>query len=144
HGKGATQAFDGWAHDATDLTIIPLNMAEPILIVRGSNAAHGLGFSPHGAGRNFSRTAHLRELAAEYGADSRGLSPNNIADILAKETRGLDVRFFSGNADVSELPGAYKNAAQVKAQISEYGLAEIVDEVIPYGSIMAGDWQKNA
>ncbi len=100
HGKGATPAFDKWADDATDLTIIPLNMAQPILIVRGSNAAHGLGFSPHGAGRNFSRTAHLRQLAAEYGADSRGLSPNNIADILIKETSGLDVRFFSGNADV--------------------------------------------
>ncbi|OIS90557.1 RtcB family protein [Brucella cytisi] len=144
HGKGATPAFDKWADDATDLTIIPLNMAQPILIVRGSNAAHGLGFSPHGAGRNFSRTAHLRQLAAEYRADSRGLSPNNIADILIKETSGLDVRFFSGNADVSELPGAYKNAAQVKSQIGEYGLAEIVDEVIPYGSIMAGDWQKSA
>ncbi|GGA94979.1 RNA-splicing ligase RtcB [Brucella endophytica] len=144
HGKGATPAFDGWAPDATDLTIIPLNMAEAILIVRGSNAAHGLGFSPHGAGRNFSRSAHLRQLAVEYGADSRGLSPNNIADIMAKETAGLDVRFFSGIPDVSELPGAYKNAAQVKAQIGEYGLAEIVDEVIPYGSIMAGDWQKNA
>lgn len=144
HGKGATPAFDNWAPDATDLTLIPLNMAEPILIVRGSNAANGLGFSPHGAGRNFSRTAHLRQLATEYGADSRGLSPNNIADILAKETAGLDIRFFSGIADVSELPGAYKNAAQVTAQIGEYGLADIVDEVIPYGSIMAGDWQKNA
>jgi RNA-splicing ligase RtcB len=144
HGKGATPAFDGWAEDATDLTIIPLNMAEPILIVRGSNAAHGLGFSPHGAGRNFSRSAHLRRLAAEYGADSRGLSPNNIADIMANETAGLDVRFFSGEADVSELPGAYKSAANVRAQIEHYGLAEVVDEVIPFGSIMAGDWQKNA
>jgi tRNA-splicing ligase RtcB (3'-phosphate/5'-hydroxy nucleic acid ligase) len=144
HGKGATPAFDGWAEDATDLTIIPLNMAEPILIVRGSNAAHGLGFSPHGAGRNFSRSAHMRRLAEEYGADSRGLSPNNIADILAKETAGLDVRFFSGFPDISELPGAYKSAANVRAQIEHYGLAEVVDEVIPYGSIMAGDWQKNA
>jgi len=144
HGKGATPAFDNWAHDATDLTIIPLNMAEPILIVRGSNAAHGLGFSPHGAGRNFSRSAHMRQLSAEYGADSRGLSPNNIAAILEKETSGLDARFFSGFADVSELPSAYKSAANVRAQIEHYGLAEVVDEVIPYGSIMAGDWQKNA
>ena len=144
HGKGATPAFDGWAGDATDLTIIPLNMAEPVLIVRGSNAAHGLGFSPHGAGRNFSRTAHLRRLAEEYGADARGLSPNNMAAIIAKETPGLDVRFFSGDADVSELPSAYKNAAAVRAQIEAYGLAEVVDEVIPYGCIMAGDWQKNA
>jgi RNA-splicing ligase RtcB len=144
HGKGATPAFDKWAADATDLTIIPLNMAEPILIVRGSNAAHGLGFSPHGAGRNFSRSAHLRRLAEEYGADSRGLSPNNIADILAKEAAGIDARFFSGFADISELPGAYKSAANVRAQIEQYGLAEVVDEVIPYGNIMAGDWQKNA
>jgi hypothetical protein len=27
-----------------------------VLIVRGKNAENGLGFSPHGAGRNFSRT----------------------------------------------------------------------------------------
>ncbi len=144
HGKGATPAFDKWAEDATDLTIIPLNMAEPILIVRGSNAAHGLGFSPHGAGRNVSRTTHMRHLAEEYGADARGLSPNNIANIMAKQTKGLDVRFFSGVADISELPDAYKSAANVRAQIEHYGLAEIVDEVIPYGNIMAGDWKQNA
>jgi tRNA-splicing ligase RtcB len=144
HGKGATPAFDGWADDATDLTIIPLNMAEPILIVRGSNAAHGLGFSPHGAGRNFSRTGHIRQLCEEYGADSRGLSENNIAAVMAREAAGLDVRFYAGVPDVSELPSAYKNAAAVRAQISEFGLAEIVDEVIPYGSIMAGDWQRDA
>ena len=144
HGKGATPAFDNWADDATDLTIIPLNMAEPILIVRGSNANNGLGFSPHGAGRNFSRTAHIRRLREEYGADSRGLSPNNIAAILAKETNGLDTRFYCGLPDVSELPSAYKSAANVRAQIDHYGLAEVVDEVVPYGSIMAGDCQSNA
>jgi RNA-splicing ligase RtcB len=144
HGKGATPAFDNWAEDATDLTIIPLNMAEPILIVRGSNAAHGLGFSPHGAGRNFSRTAHMRRLGEEFGADSRGLSPNNIAAVMERETSGLDARFFSGIPDISELPSAYKNAANVRSQIEHYGLAEIIDEVIPYGSIMAGDWQRDA
>lgn len=37
------------AEDAAGLTIIPLNMAEPILILRGSGAAHGLGYLPHGA-----------------------------------------------------------------------------------------------
>jgi tRNA-splicing ligase RtcB len=143
HAKGATPAFDGWAHDATDLTIIPLNMAEPILIVRGSNAANGLGFSPHGAGRNFSRTGHMRRLAEEFGADARGLSPNNLAAILERETKGLDARFFCGTPDIAELPGAYKNAANVRAQIAHYGLAEIVDEVIPYGCIMAGNLQQN-
>ncbi|SHN12044.1 RtcB family protein [Roseibium suaedae] len=144
HGKGATPAFNGWAEDATDLTLIPMNMGEPILITCGSNADHGLGFAPHGAGRNMSRTAHMRGLAEEYGADGRGLSPNNIAEILAKETNGLDVRFYSGHADVSELPSAYKSAASVRSQIGHYGLADVVDEVLPFGSIMAGDWKRGA
>jgi tRNA-splicing ligase RtcB len=133
HGKGATPAFDGWAKDATDLTIIPLNMAEPILIVRGTNAAHGLGFSPHGAGRNMSRTKHKAKLG-----------DRTAEDVFADETRGVDARFFSGTIDVSELPSAYKNAASLRRQIEKYKLAEVVDEVIPYGTIMAGDWQANA
>jgi RNA-splicing ligase RtcB len=133
HGKGATPAFDDWADDATDLTIIPLNMSESILIARGSNAPHGLGFSPHGAGRNFSRTRHIAKLGGR-----------DIADVFAEETKGLDARFFSGIVDASELPSAYKSAASVRRQIESYKLAEIVDEVIPYGTIMAGDWQANA
>jgi tRNA-splicing ligase RtcB len=144
HGKGATPAWDGWAADATDLTLIPLNMAEPILIVRGNNAPSGLGFSPHGAGRNLSRTAHKRLKADAIGADSRGMSPRDVAAIFAEETAGLDVRFYSGETDISELPSAYKNAAAVRAQIEQFGLAEVVDEVQPYGCIMAGDWSRNA
>lgn len=133
HGKGATPAFDGWAEDATELTLIPLNMAEPILIARGRDAAHGLGFSPHGAGRNFSRTQHRRRQAGRTDAE-----------IFAAETAGLDARFFCGKPDISELPSAYKNAASVRRQIERFDLAEIVDEVLPHGSIMAGDWEADA
>ncbi len=133
HGKGATPAFDGWAGDATDLTIIPLNMGQPILIVRGKNAVHGLGFSPHGAGRNFSRTAHKRLFEGK-----------SDAEIYAEETRGIDARFYCGTPAISELPSAYKNAATVRSQIERYGLAEVVDEVIPHGCIMAGDWEIDA
>ena len=133
HGKGATPAFDNWAADATDLTLIPLNMAEPILIVRGRNAAHGLGFSPHGAGRNFSRSQHKRMQGGRTDAE-----------IFATETAGIDARFFSGVTDISELPSAYKSAAAVRRQIESFGLAEVVDEVVPFGSIMAGDWEANA
>lgn len=46
--------------------------------------------------------------------------------------------------DISELPSAYKSAAAVRRQIERYGLAEVVDEVLPYGCIMAGDWQADA
>ncbi len=133
HGKGATPAFAGFADDATDLTLIPLNMAEPVLIVRGKDAPHGLGFSPHGAGRNLSRSAHRRQNAGR-----------SQAEILAAETAGIDARFFCGVPDITELPSAYKDAASVRAQIERYGLAEIVDEVIPHGCIMAGDWEVNA
>ena len=128
HGKGATPAFPGWAEDATDLTLIPLNMAEPVLITRGLNRAEAQGFAPHGAGRNFSRGEHAR----------RGLGD------VAGETQGLDVRFYSGKPDRSELPSGYKNAAEVKRQIAHFGLAEVVDEVLPHGCIMAGDWEQDA
>jgi len=133
HGKGATPAFAGFAEDATDLTLVPLNMAEPVLIVRGRDAPHGLGFSPHGAGRNFSRTQHRRMQAGR-----------TAEEIVAAETGGIDARFFCGIPDISELPSAYKSAASVRAQIERFGLAEVVDEVVPHGCVMAGDWQANA
>ncbi|MGB0423068.1 MAG: hypothetical protein ACPGED_02040, partial [Flavobacteriales bacterium] len=71
-------------------------------------------------------------------------SERTVIDVFNEETEGLDVRFFSGEIDITELPSAYKNADAVRKQMEEFGLGEVIDEVIPYGSIMAGDWQKNA
>lgn len=134
HGKGATPAWDGYAEDATGLTMIPLNMAEPVLVVRGRDADHALGFSPHGAGRNFTRTEHRRRMG--------DVTPQQM---LAAETAGLDIRFHAGAVDASELPSSYKRAGAVIEQIRDYGLAEVVDCIDPYGCIMAGDmpqpWQ---
>jgi RNA-splicing ligase RtcB len=126
HAKGATPAYPGFSVDTNGLTLIPMNMAEPILIARGLNADHGLGFAPHGAGRNLSRTGYLKSLGDEV------------------PTTTVDARWFSGKQDLSELPGAYKNAESVRRQIKSFGLAEIVDEVLPYGCIMAGeiDWRR--
>lgn len=136
HGKGATPAFPDFAPDTNGLTLIPMNMAEPILITRGLNAANGLGFAPHGAGRNMSRTAFKRTLPAFH--DEAKL--HRAAGLV----EGIDARWFSGIPDTSEMPGGYKNAASVRRQIAKFGLAEIVDEVLPYGCIMAGeiDWRK--
>jgi len=128
HGKGATPAWGDYAADATGLTLIPLNMSEPVLVVRGKDAAHGLGFSPHGAGRNFSRSEHKRRLG-EVTPEAQ----------LKAETEGLDVRFHAGGVDTSELPSSYKRADAVVAQIRSYDLAEIEDYIDPYGCIMAGD-----
>ncbi|NIZ14619.1 RtcB family protein [Phaeobacter sp. HF9A] len=128
HGKGATPAWEGYAADATGLTLIPLNMSEPVLVVRGKDATHGLGFSPHGAGRNFSRSEHRRRMGS--------VTPEQM---MRAETKGLDVRFHAGAVDPSELPSGYKNADNVVAQIKSYDLAEIEDYIDPYGCIMAGD-----
>jgi tRNA-splicing ligase RtcB (3'-phosphate/5'-hydroxy nucleic acid ligase) len=128
HAKGATPAWDSYAQDASGLTLVPLNMAEPVLVVKGRDAAHGLGFSPHGAGRNFSRSEHRRRMG--------DMSP---AQALAAETQGLDVRFHCGGVDASELPSSYKRAGAVGDQIRDYALADVVDMIEPYGCIMAGD-----
>ncbi len=133
HGKGATPAWKDFAPDSNGLTLIPLNMAAPILIARGSDNAEALGFCPHGAGRNFSRSEHARRNV-HWPAEEQAKA----------ETEGLDARFFCGIPDATELPSAYKRADQVEAQIARFGLAEIVDRVEPYGCIMVGDWMRPA
>lgn len=134
HAKGATPLADKFVPDGQHgLRLIPLNMSEPVLIVRGETTATNLGFAPHGAGRNLSRSAHKRLHAHK-----------TIEQIFAEETQGLDVRFFSGHVDISELPSAYKNAAAVQRQMQQFGLGEVVDAVLPYGCIMAGDWEIDA
>ncbi len=125
HGKGATPSWKGFSADDDGRTLIPLNMAEPILIVEHTDKKEALGFAPHGAGRNMSRSAFLKLGQPELPA-------------------GIDARFFCGKPDFSELPAAYKNAASVRAQIEKYGLARIADVIEPYGSIMAGDWEQDA
>jgi tRNA-splicing ligase RtcB len=132
HAKGATPLDKKFMPDITGPRLIPLNMAEPILIVEGETTANNLGFAPHGAGRNMSRNSHRK---------SKGETP--IATIFKEETKGLDVRFFSNEIDITELPSAYKNAATVRNQMDEFGLGKVIDEVMPYGSIMAGNYKIN-
>lgn len=125
HGKGATPNWAGFADDDDGTTLIPLNMSEPILISQHVDNKDSLGFAPHGAGRNMSRTRFLNENRPKVPTD-------------------IDVRFYCGVPDLSELPEAYKNADSVRSQIDKYKLANIVDTVIPGGSMMAGDWEKDA
>jgi tRNA-splicing ligase RtcB len=136
HAKGATPMCDKFVPDSTDgLRLIPLNMGQPILIAKAvpdARLTNGIGFAPHGAGRNFSRTEHKRTK----------LVGKSVEEVFAEETAGLDVRFYSGKIDVSELPSAYKDAEKVKDQIRHFNLATIVDEIMPYGCIMAGEMEK--
>lgn len=134
HAKGATPLSNSFVPDSTDgLRLVPLNMSEPVLIVKGETSSNNLGFAPHGAGRNISRRKHIRNNAHK-----------SIEKIFKEETQGLDIRFFSNRIDISELPSAYKDAESVKRQMKEFGLGDVVDEIIPYGCIMAGDWEYDA
>jgi RNA-splicing ligase RtcB len=125
--------------DTAGVQIVPLNMSQPILFVRGTRNDVNLGFAPHGAGRNLSRTQHKRLHAGRTDAE-----------IFEAETRGIDARFFCGRIDVSELPSAYKDADRVQADMERFALCEVVDRIRPYGAIMAGDhefdapWKKKA
>jgi len=131
HGKGATPAWkDG--EGRPQIGLIPLNMAEPILMVLGSDQEEFLSFAPHGAGRNLSRTALKKQFPDEAARQHA----------IDKGTEGIDVRWFCGKPDLSETPVAYKDAASVKAQIDHFGLAEVVAEINPLGCIMAGDVPK--
>jgi RNA-splicing ligase RtcB len=134
HAKGATPLDDKFVPDSKDgLRLIPLNMSQPILIVKGATTENNLGFAPHGAGRNVSRTQHKRNKAGK-----------TTEEIFNEETKGLDIRFYSKNVDISELPSAYKDAESVKQQMKDFNLGEVVDEVMPYGCIMAGEFQFDA
>jgi RNA-splicing ligase RtcB len=62
HAKGATPAYPYFSNDTDGRTLIPLNMAQPVLITEGLNADNGLGFAPHGAGRNYSRTQFMKTV----------------------------------------------------------------------------------
>ena len=132
HAKGATPLDDRFVPDSVNgLRLIPLNMSEPILVVKGDSSSTNLGFAPHGTGRNISRTAHIKRN-----------SSRTFEEIFKEETKGLDVRFFSGKIDISELPSAYKDANSVQRQMEKFGLGSVVDRILPYGCIMAGDWKR--
>jgi len=129
HGKGATPIHDEFMPDTDGIQIVPLNMSEPILFVRGERHEGNLGFAPHGAGRHMSRTKHKKRMAGE-----------SDEAIFARETAGLDVRMWCGKIDITELPSAYKDADVVQEQMRRFRLADVVDRIRPYGTIMAGDW----
>ncbi|WP_124981012.1 RtcB family protein [Nonlabens xiamenensis] len=133
HAKGATPLDSKFMPDITGPRLIPLNMSEPVLIVQGETTTTNLGFAPHGAGRNMSRSQHKRNLAHL-----------TKEEIFAEETKGLDIRFYSNEIDISELPSAYKDADNVREQMQEFNLGQVLDKVMPYGCIMAGNWKKNA
>jgi tRNA-splicing ligase RtcB (3'-phosphate/5'-hydroxy nucleic acid ligase) len=149
HAKGATPIHNDFMPDSSGVQIVPLNMAEPVLLIEGTRNSDNLGFAPHGAGRNISRTKHIKNKTEEFmkshiTVEDYDHTESVLNYTFKQETKDIDARFFSGRIDISELPSAYKNAQQVRSQMEAMDLATVVDEIQPYGSIMAGDWEYDA
>jgi RNA-splicing ligase RtcB len=136
HAKGATPMWNYAPNDdlVTNLRLVPLNAAAPILTLHGGpsgGSEKGLQFAPHGAGRNMSRSAHMRKLG-----------PVDAAVQVRKEMGSVFMRAHNRNPDLSELPSAYKDADSIIRQIETYRLATDIGRIEPYGCIMAGGWIK--
>lgn len=124
HAKGATPMKKKFTPDnGSPLRIIPLNMSEDILIVI-SHPESETGFAPHGAGRNFSRTAF----------ENKNITSQQLENSLA----GVKYVPYSGEVDYSEFPDAYKDSTQVMSDMGKFNLAIVTDKIKPYGCIMAG------
>ncbi len=99
--KGAIRAGKG------DLGIIPGSMGTGSYIVRGKGNLDAYRSASHGAGRRMSRGQAKRTYSTED---------------LARQTAGVECRKDAGVVD--EIPGAYKDIAQVMAQQED--LVEVV------------------
>ena len=133
HGKGATPA---WRDDQNRplLGLIPLNMASPILLMLGGDQSDYLSFAPHGAGRNLSRRGLLKQFRLKDGS----FDEDAMARSMSTAIGDVDVLWFQGKPDLSESPIGYKPAETVRAQIEQFRLADLVVEIHPLGSVMAG------
>lgn len=136
HGKGATPA---WLDDQgrKQIGIIPLNMSAPILVTFGEDNKTYLSFSPHGAGRNRSRSQTMWQFKDENQKIDKSL----VEKKLGETTKDLDIRWASKKADISESPIGYKNAKSIKSQLLSYNLASLAAEINPKGCIMAGEFE---
>ncbi|NWK56462.1 RtcB family protein [Verrucomicrobiaceae bacterium N1E253] len=132
HGKGATPA---WKDDSgrPRLGLIPLNMAEPVLLVLGGDQQEFNSFAPHGAGRNLSRRGILKQYKRRGQLDLKAMD-----DEMKRTTQGIKVRWYQGQADITETPVGYKPAAKVMEQIETFALASVLAKIEPRGCMMAG------
>ena len=94
--KGAIDAGDG------DAGLIPGSMGTASYVVTGKGDALSLNSSPHGAGRNYSRSAARRLFTHEQ---------------LREAMVGIEYR--DTDAFIDEIPAAYKDIDQVMADAAD-------------------------
>ena len=105
--KGAIAAYEG------ELGIIPLNMRDGSLIVRGKGNLDWNCSLPHGAGRILSRSEARRSLdLADYEKSMEGIYTTSVC-----------------SSTIDEAPDAYKPAELIEQAIGDN--AEIIERIYP-------------
>ena len=105
--KGAIAAYEG------ELGIIPLNMRDGSLIVRGKGNPNWNCSLPHGAGRILSRGEARRTLdLADYEKSMEGIYTTSVC-----------------SSTIDEAPDAYKPAELIEQAIGDN--AEIIEHIYP-------------
>lgn len=105
--KGAIAAYEG------ELGIIPLNMRDGSLIVRGKGDPNWNCSLPHGAGRILSRGEARRTLdLADYEKSMKGIYSTSVC-----------------SSTIDEAPDAYKPAELIEQAIGDN--AEIIEHIYP-------------
>jgi RNA-splicing ligase RtcB len=111
--KGATRVHQG------ELGVIPFNMRDGAIIVRGKGNESWNKSAPHGAGRRGSRRWAFRQFdLAEFTREMDGIFSTSVTE----ET-------------IDEAPMAYKSKDVVLERIEE--TADVVDELVPVMNLKA-------
>lgn len=127
HRKGATRSYGPGRKELPEVYMkigqpinIPGSMGTASYILVGTKEAEELSFNStaHGAGRNKSRSAALREWRGE-----------KIRDELAE--RGIIVRAGSVKGIAEEAPGAYKDVDEVVRVSTDAGIGSAVARLVP-------------
>ena len=111
--KGAIAAY------ANDYVVIPMNMADGILLCRGKGNKDWNYSAPHGAGRLYSRSEAKERLSMDV--------------FKAQMSNVYSTSVCEGTLD--ESPMAYKNVQEIKELIEP--TVEIVDTIVPLINIKA-------
>jgi RNA-splicing ligase RtcB len=112
--KGATRAYEG------ERSVIPFNMRDGSVIVKGKSNPEWNHSVSHGTGRQMSR-GQARDITTE--------------DELATELEASDV--YAGETPPSESPVAYKDAAMIQQAITD--TATITEHLTPIHNFKANN-----
>jgi predicted CoA-substrate-specific enzyme activase len=102
------------------------------------------------AGINHSLGLAAATMVRRLGAEPEivvtgGVAKNEGVVATLSKTIGHKIKVArKADPQLAGAIGAAIIAEEIQKQMEEFGLGKVIDKVLPYGSIMAGDWDKDA